>query len=90
MKIVCMVKGFILGLMEENMKEIMYLTKKKAMENMSGLMEESTKDSGKMENNQDLEFMSTKMAKKEKDIGKMEKESNGSKIIDFENLFIQS
>lgn len=42
----CMDKEFSLGLTEENMKEIISMTRNKAMVCLHGQMEESTMDSG--------------------------------------------
>ncbi|EGR31532.1 hypothetical protein IMG5_107520 [Ichthyophthirius multifiliis] len=49
--IICMEKVYILGKMEENMKENIYMIKRMAMEFILGLMEEDMREIGRMESN---------------------------------------
>ena len=50
LKIICMVKEYILGKMGENMKDNIIWTKNKELGNIDGQMEENIKEIGKMVN----------------------------------------
>ena len=69
------------GVMVENTKENMLMTKKKEREDLYGLMEESTLEAGRMENNTAMENILTKRETPEKVYGRTDREFNGSRNI---------
>ena len=74
--IICMVREFIHGKMEECMKETMKMTESMVMVSTLGTMVNNTKVGGKTENS--MEKVSTeRMAGTEEEFGKMEREQNG-------------
>lgn len=63
--------------MEENTKENMSMTRKKAKETSSGQMEECIKEDGRTENSMASESILATKNKPEEDFGKMVNVSNG-------------
>jgi hypothetical protein len=70
-------KGYLLGVMGENMKDSLFLIRKKVMVNFIGLMGSYMMGSGKMENNMGLVYIHPYKEKLNKAIGRMEKELIG-------------
>jgi len=66
-----------LGLMVENMKEIMQMIKKKVKELSTGLMAGSMKVAGKMESSTAMEITPLQVEKSNKEDGKKEKDFSG-------------
>jgi len=66
-----------LGLMVENMKEIMQMIKKKVKELSTGLMAGSMKVAGKMENSTAMEITPPQAERSNKEDGKKEKDFSG-------------
>ena len=84
-----MEKEFLLGLMEEGMKENIKMIKRMDMEFLNGLMEKNTKENGKMANKMEkVNSIMIKIIHGENALFKMEKESNGLKSSLKNKIFI--
>ena len=75
--IICMVKVYIDGPTEENMKAIMLMTKKKVMESTLTQMADHTKVIGKTESNMAREYLSHHKVPRDKEFGMKAKGSSG-------------
>ncbi len=73
-----MVKVLLLGLMEENTKEITMMIRNKEEEYLRGQMVDNMMVNGLMENNMVRVYTILQREKLKKENGKMEKESDGS------------
>ena len=76
-KIICMDKGFISGLTEENTKEAIQMIKKKDMVSIPIRIEDATKDNGRMVNSMEKGCLLVLKAYLEKANGRMARDYIG-------------